>query len=1090
MYSTANEIGREREERYRAIKFLAIIAITAMMAIPIIQHIQNEYASTPVESYSYYNEMVRFVGSDTFIGFDGNLFPVSWNVFEANPNYSPGPQVNPFAVSTNNTNTSAPLIEETFSHYTTKRIESVWQNSAVMIKWNHYVKIAEIFSFTNSGIDASIVVKNLNVTNTYISTFSLGMGINSTMAVNGFNPSCQNISSGTGIIPSNDWNVSLGNISVNWQSEDSIFHSGIVSESQSGDQLILPFETGIINHNQSYTIDPMIYYSPYRIIGGPIHLPSPTPPSPAPTSPTSVGADVSFTESGLPSGTPWYVTFDGSTQTSVSRTITFGKKFGCFSYSVGSPSEYPSNPSSGKVLVLDSSKSVSVSFTAQPYNVSFEESGLSSGTSWYVTLNGVNKSSTTNTIIFSEYYGYYSYTIGSVSGYNSQGGSTKIMVQHGPESILVEYTKQPEPHLYNVSITQSGLPSGTSWSVTLNGVNKSSTTNTITFSEYNGTYSYSIQSVNGYSRTLKSGSISVNGQSRSISVSYFSISNDITFFASGLSNGTAWSVDLNGNTLSSTSSSISFSEPDGSYSYSIGSISGYEISPSSGTANINGGPTTVSVTFTKMIGNFCPTYNTGDCNYYHELITHNLTQAIVNNTLYNSGTLVRYLMLQAETTNITFSIPYSGANKGSGQVNTYASPNNPSVSSDKISGPPPVPFRGMLIYTLTSSGSVGLQIYCNQNLSGNGIVHFSWFAQPGAYGGFMVELVNNNSVARSYYKHPFDVYSNLVTNQTGRCIDDSVASTRVYSSGGVYVGNLIITASEGPSGQNYTDSLPIPLGLTTVFYSPYNDVDANEYTYGILNYNQYLNLTGTQAGYTKVKPVYKPICALNQGASSSDTPNPSTTAAEKSLYDITKTALMLTADPCIMALGITMTALGPFVFPGNAPSNKESYWNHCFNTETSISYGSWDLGNSGSNLPSPENIKVGCDVGVSGMTGVASGYPVNAPVYTLVNNGHGNPSYLQYLNMIIKQQPENSKVNKTNDYILNYFTYSASITVVPIAHSYTFCQICGIRTAPNTYDFSQNDYVNATSNGNGGYIYTGTSYTAAVSLPLYMPFEG
>ena len=200
-----------------------------MMAIPIIQHIQNEYASTPVESYSYYNEMVRFVGSNAFIGFDGNLFPVSWNVFEANPNYSPGPQVNPFSISTNNTNTSAPLIEETFSNYTTKRIESVWQNSAVMIKWNHYVKIAEIFSFTSSGIDASIVVKNLNVTNTYISTFSLGMGMNSTMAVNGFNPPCQNISSGTGIIPSNDWNVSVGNISVNWQSEDSIFHSGVAA---------------------------------------------------------------------------------------------------------------------------------------------------------------------------------------------------------------------------------------------------------------------------------------------------------------------------------------------------------------------------------------------------------------------------------------------------------------------------------------------------------------------------------------------------------------------------------------------------------------------------------------------------------------------------------------------------------------------------------------------------------------------------------------------------------------------------------------------------------------------------------------------
>ena len=31
--------------------------------------------------------MVKFVGSNIFIGFNGNLFPVSWNVLELNPTY-------------------------------------------------------------------------------------------------------------------------------------------------------------------------------------------------------------------------------------------------------------------------------------------------------------------------------------------------------------------------------------------------------------------------------------------------------------------------------------------------------------------------------------------------------------------------------------------------------------------------------------------------------------------------------------------------------------------------------------------------------------------------------------------------------------------------------------------------------------------------------------------------------------------------------------------------------------------------------------------------------------------------------------------
>ena len=663
-----------------------------------------------------------------------------------------------------------------------------------------------------------------------------------------FNPSCQNISSGTGIIPSNDWNVSVGNISVNWQSEDSIFHSGIVSESQSGDQIILPFETGIINHNQSYTIDPMIYYSPYRIIGEPRPGPSPGP--------------------------------------------------------------------------------------------------------------------------------------------------------------------TPTPQKYSVIFTESGLPSGTSWT-----------------------------------------------------------------------------IDLNGNTISTTSSSISFPEPDGSYSYSIGPISGYGLSPSSGTANINGGSLTVSVTYTEMIGNFCPTYSKGMYNINRTLISYNLTQAIDKAYCSSSpgGVSSNYLMLRGEMCHIVFNIPYFNTNSGNGKVNTYESVNNPTVSPDEISGPPgggstcTGVFRGMLIYTLTSSGSIDYPIYCNQSLNGNGVVHFSWLTRPGAYGGFMVELVNSNTVARSYYKHPFDVYSRLVNEPYGSCLADSIASTRVYSTSGVYVGNLIITASLGPSSHYCKYNTYIPFGLTSVFYSPYNNVSSNKYTYGILNYNQYLNFTGTQVGSSSGQPVYKPVCALNQGTSLNEqTNNQTTVAAERSLYDLTDTTLLLTADPCIVALGLTMVALGPFVFPGSAPSNTQSYWNTPQSEGSSISYGSWDLGKSGINLPQHSSILVGY---VNNRLGPA---PIFKPVYPIVNNGNGNPSYTQYLNMILQQQPQNKVVNGSGEFALNYFTYSTSMTVVPIAHCI------------DGFKLNQNDYVNATwhnyptwLNWTGGYWnYDGPSYTAAVSLPLYMPLEG
>jgi len=57
---------------------------------------------------------------------------------------------------------------------------------------------------------------------------------------------------------------------------------------------------------------------------------------------------------------------------------------------------------------------------------------------------------------------------------------------------------------YTVTFTETGLPYGTSWSVTFNGTTESSSTNTITFNEPNGIYSFSIASISGYSASPSS----------------------------------------------------------------------------------------------------------------------------------------------------------------------------------------------------------------------------------------------------------------------------------------------------------------------------------------------------------------------------------------------------------------------------------------------------------------------------------------------------------------------------------------------------------------------------------------------------------
>ena len=76
------------------------------------------------------------------------------------------------------------------------------------------------------------------------------------------------------------------------------------------------------------------------------------------------------------------------------------------------------------------------------------------------------------------------------------------------------------PSYYNITFTESGLPSGTTWYVTLNGTTESSTTSTIVFSEINGIYTYSIANVSGYTVSPLSGSVTVQGKNATQSVTF------------------------------------------------------------------------------------------------------------------------------------------------------------------------------------------------------------------------------------------------------------------------------------------------------------------------------------------------------------------------------------------------------------------------------------------------------------------------------------------------------------------------------------------------------------------------------------------
>ena len=239
---------------------------------------------------------------------------------------------------------------------------------------------------------------------------------------------------------------------------------------------------------------------------------------------SSFNNTITFRETGLPSGSVWYVNLTGQSSGPISAGSIYVDELinGSYSYTITtSDNMYEPSLSSGSIKVNGKNLSQTITFTEVKYSITFTESGLPSGTSWSVILNGTKESSTTDTIAFTEPNGTYSYTVNNVSGYSvsPSSGSIKFSGSNFNEAVTFTQVKTTVSK-YTITFIESGLPSGTSWSVTVNGTSQSSVTDTISFSEFNGTYSYSISGHSNYVVSPMSGSVTVNGNNTTVDVKY------------------------------------------------------------------------------------------------------------------------------------------------------------------------------------------------------------------------------------------------------------------------------------------------------------------------------------------------------------------------------------------------------------------------------------------------------------------------------------------------------------------------------------------------------------------------------------------
>ena len=94
--------------------------------------------------------------------------------------------------------------------------------------------------------------------------------------------------------------------------------------------------------------------------------------------------------------------------------------------------------------------------------------------------------------------------------------------------------------------------------------------------------------------------MTVSGRDQSISISFTLTTYPVTFTQIGLPTGASWNVTLGGTAQTSTTTTNAFSEPNGTYAFDLGLVTGYTVSPYSGIITVRGAGVTKSITFTAL----------------------------------------------------------------------------------------------------------------------------------------------------------------------------------------------------------------------------------------------------------------------------------------------------------------------------------------------------------------------------------------------------------------------------------------------------------------------------------------------------------
>ena len=320
--------------------------------------------------------------------------------------------------------------------------------------------------------------------------------------------------------------------------------------------------------------------------------------------------EVQFNQTGLPAGVNWSVSLNGSVSSAFASPIAFVVSNGSYAYTIGSPPGYEAHPDSGTAVVAGDEPEFLIEFglgIVPTYSVTFLGEGLPPRDPWTVTFAGITLLAGGPGVgmRFVVPNGSYPFSVGAPPQYvSTPPNGTVVVAGESPPTIVLAFVHAPVPG-YAVEFVETGLLVGTPWFVQWgSGAYYPSSNATIEFDAINGTYPWLVTADSTDLATPSSGTLNVSGAAPGpvrIRFAPPAPTYAVTFTEHGLADGTLWSVAiLGGAVYPSLNASIEIHEPNGSYDFRIGNVSGLNSTPWEGAFEVTGGPVGIQVAWAPV----------------------------------------------------------------------------------------------------------------------------------------------------------------------------------------------------------------------------------------------------------------------------------------------------------------------------------------------------------------------------------------------------------------------------------------------------------------------------------------------------------